>query len=369
MTLGLCWLCTCAAGFGAEHGYTAHEWGTFTSVQGGDGRLLEWRPLQSSLLPAFIYDSHPRFNKGELLTLQRMETPVIYFHSSRNFKVDVNVRFPQGWITEWYPQASGVEKGVITWSNLSVLADCPDRPDLLPQDKSGSHYFTARAAASQWLRTDSPAKSEAEKFLFYRGAGSFQTPLRASIDAANSVVVENTGARKLSHLFLISIHDGRGSFTEVDSLASHSSQSRSVSADWPLAELQKKIAARMAEALAGEGLFADEARAMVDTWTDSWFTDEGERVLYVLPREWTDEILPLTFSPAPEKLVRVMVGRAEIITPQRVASLRQNLLKAQTGDAAARARSETDFKALGRFAEPALRLVHLQDAPASAPRS
>ena len=359
----------CAAAVGAEHGYTAHEWGTFTSVQGGDGHLLEWRPFQSSLLPAFVHDSHPRVNKGELVTLQRMETPVIYFHASRDFKVDVNVRFPEGWITEWYPQAKVVVTNRIAWSNLSVMADCPALPELLPHDKSGSHYFTARAAASQFLRSDSSTNSEVEKFLFYRGAGNFQTPLRVSIDAANSLVVENTGAQKLSRLFLISIHDGRGSFTELNSLPSHSSRSQSAPAPMPLAELQTKIAARMAKALAGEGLFADEARAMVDTWTDSWFTDEGERVLYVLPRAWTDEILPLTLSPAPDKLVRVMVGLAEIIAPQRVATLRQVLLQAQGGDADARARSEAELKALGRFAEPALRLVHSRDAPASVPPS
>jgi len=80
-------------------------------------------------------------------------------------------------------------------------------------------------------------------------------------------------------------------------------------------------------------------------------------------------VIPLTLWPAPEKLVRVMVGRAEIITPQRVASLRRILLKAQAGDAEARARSEAELKALGRFAEPALRLVHLQDPPASVGRS
>jgi hypothetical protein len=45
------------------------------------------------------------------------------------------------------------------------------------------------------------------------------------------------------------------------------------------------------------------------------------------------------------------------------------LLKAQAGDAAARARSEAELKALGRFAEPALRLVHLQDAPPAVRRS
>src|SRR6266481_6796390 len=36
--------------------FTAHEWGTFTSVQGGDGALLDWRPLETSRLPKFVYD-------------------------------------------------------------------------------------------------------------------------------------------------------------------------------------------------------------------------------------------------------------------------------------------------------------------------
>src|SRR5580765_3936468 len=36
--------------------YVAHEWGTFTSVQGRDGVLLDWRPLETSQLPKFVYD-------------------------------------------------------------------------------------------------------------------------------------------------------------------------------------------------------------------------------------------------------------------------------------------------------------------------
>jgi hypothetical protein len=361
-------VCACAAGARAENGYTAHEWGTFTSVQGGDGQLLEWSPLQSSHLPSFVHRQQMLIlRKDGLAALQRMETPVIYFHSTRDFNVDVNVRFPKGAITEWYPQANLVGNSVLGWTNLKVLAGSPDRSDLLPQDNIGSHYFTAREAASQGLQTRSPGKSEYEKFLFYRGAGSFQTPLRVSVTADNALMLENTGAQKLAHLFLLSIHDGRGSFKEVDSVEPHSSRFQSIPADVPLAELQKKIAAQMAKALASEGLLADEARAMVDTWKDSWFTEEGERVLYLLPRAWTDEILPLTLSPAPEKLVRVMVGRAEIITPHVVARLRQTLLKAEAGDAAARAQSEAEFKALGRFAGPALRLVRQHDVPAQAP--
>src|SRR6266571_5656214 len=45
-------------------GYVAHEWGTFTSVQGGDGVLLDWRPLESSHLPKFVYDwTHAGLNR------------------------------------------------------------------------------------------------------------------------------------------------------------------------------------------------------------------------------------------------------------------------------------------------------------------
>src|SRR5437899_12292029 len=89
--------------------YIAHEWGTFTSVQGGDGVLLDWRPLETSRLPKFVYDwSRPGanrqaganqiFGKGGLVTRQRMETPVIYFYSEKERTVDVSVQFPQGLI-------------------------------------------------------------------------------------------------------------------------------------------------------------------------------------------------------------------------------------------------------------------------------
>jgi len=47
----------------------------------------------------------------------------------------------------------------------------------------------------------------------------------------------------------------------------------------------------MAAALVSEGLYQREAQAMVNTWRDSWFEEDGLRVLYTLPREWTDRTL------------------------------------------------------------------------------
>jgi hypothetical protein len=99
--------------------FAAHEWGTFTSVQGAAGGLLSWRPQPTAELPDFVCNwSKPGRNrqpgfmlgggKGGLTTLQRMETPVIYFYAKQETTVDVNVRFPKGFITEWYPQTSEI---------------------------------------------------------------------------------------------------------------------------------------------------------------------------------------------------------------------------------------------------------------------
>jgi hypothetical protein len=52
---------------------------------------------------------------------------------------------------------------------------------------------------------------------------------------------------------------------------------------------------------------------MVDTWRDSWF-EEGSRLFYIVSRRAVDEILPVDVSPAPSSLVRVFVGRMELLT-------------------------------------------------------
>ena len=75
-----------------DTGFTAHEWGTFTSVQGADGVQLEWNPFTRTDLPEFVYDRADLGRTGWKLTdyvtkftiptMIRMETPVIYFYSA-----------------------------------------------------------------------------------------------------------------------------------------------------------------------------------------------------------------------------------------------------------------------------------------------
>src|SRR5215217_9309537 len=41
----------------ARADYIAHEWGTFTSVQGSDGVQLEWNPFVAEELPKFVHNT------------------------------------------------------------------------------------------------------------------------------------------------------------------------------------------------------------------------------------------------------------------------------------------------------------------------
>ena len=60
----------------------------------------------------------------------------------------------------------------------------------------------------------------------------------------------------------------------------------------------------------------------------------------------------MTVNPAPSQLVRVMVGRAEVLTPKLESSLVAQLQKAGHGDAAASDQARATLKGLGRLAEP-----------------
>jgi hypothetical protein len=67
-------------------------------------------------------------------------------------------------------------------------------------------------------------------------------------------------------------------------------------------------------ALISQGLYQKEARAMIETWRDSWF-EEGTRLFYIVPAQAVDDILPLDIQPARSEIDRVFVGRIKLITP------------------------------------------------------
>jgi hypothetical protein len=119
----------------------------------------------------------------------------------------------------------------------------------------------------------------------------------------------------------------------------------------------RTVGAVVTTALVEQGLYVDEARAMVATWSRSWFQQDGARVVYLLPREQVDAVLYLGLEPRPKELVRVLVGRLEIITPAAQQRVERALREHRSDDAAIAARGAAVLAGLDRFREPHLRNV------------
>jgi len=84
----------------------------------------------------------------------------------------VKVGFPQGLITEWYPQALVPEvrapfhlagtTGAIEWPSVKIL---PGATASFPTERDSSHYYAARETDAAPVQVG----AQHEKFLFYRG--------------------------------------------------------------------------------------------------------------------------------------------------------------------------------------------------------
>src|SRR5207253_5217245 len=208
-----------------------HEWGTFTSIAGKDGIALEWRPLNGpSDLPRFVHTiqkeaeglRHPP-GKNELTAAVRMETPVLYFYSPNEMDVSVKVDFPKGTITEWYPQARSVNTS-IDWGRLKVM---PGAAVNLPVDYSKSHYYPARetdAAAVQVCST-SGKPAQQEKFLFYRGVGTFDLPLSVKLEG-DKLLLKNLSLNKIERLIVFENRGGKVGYRMLDAFTGETTSER-----------------------------------------------------------------------------------------------------------------------------------------------
>lgn len=340
------------AHFTSNDSLITHEWGTFTSIAAPDGTAMEWLPLTASTgLPNFVEHLQTANFKGGLRGTMRMETPVLYFYSPQETAVSVHISFANGLITEWYPHAdvpaidlrrdlfSGQKQtpGSIAW--LSVQID-PASPNDFPTESSDNPYYAARQTSATPLAIHSPAGPQHEKFLFYRGVSSVLPALTAT-STGTTVDLRNHFPSPIPDAILFERRGSHLGFRILGPLAD-----QATFAPPTLDGSLEALFSDLEGLLITQGLFPDEAHAMLETWKSSWF-EEGSRVLYVVPRAFVDSVLPLSISPAPAQLTRVFVGRIELITPA-------------TQQAVAHAFSTNDRATLAKFArflEPILRTM------------
>jgi hypothetical protein len=300
--------------------FVCHEWGTFTSIAGTDGQALEWLPFSAkSDLPSFVEVRPRTVGKGALRGTIRMETPVIYFYSAREVSVSVQVSFSQGLITEWYPHGVAAPgesapylaitpevRSSVSWPAVTLT---PEPTGQFATESRSSHYYAARETASTALAVATPTGEQLEKFLFYRGVAGFSPPLSAQVRPKGQLRLENRLEQDIPALVLFERRGERIGY-RVLRLLQRSSTAETPSTSGTFDSLRGDFE----RLLVAQGLYAEEAHAMLETWQDTWF-EEGSRLFYIVPRRFVDSVLPLTIRPEPHELVRVFVGRIELVTP------------------------------------------------------
>ena len=343
-----------------------HEWGTITTIHADDGTpaggLNNIDPEE--VLPDFVHRYEPettRHNPGKLLAklpsrpgrpdvTMRLETPVIYFHPPPNKSftdpVDVSVRFRGGVINEFFPAAdasvaldskrisSKLQDHVITEWNGDVLNNYVvgslkwkglrlHDTVIAPLTRSGI-WLAPREVNS--VSVYSPDAGEGEQYLFYRGVAHLDALLatktsRGSVELSTPAHLTwlESATATIPQLWLADIREDGAIAYRASPAVTLSKENegkrlatvkRFSDGDYA-ADGAAKLHAAMKKALIAQGLFADEAEAMLNTWKASYFQKAGLRVFYIVPRAWTDYFLPLEFS-VPARVTRVIVGRIDL---------------------------------------------------------
>jgi hypothetical protein len=340
-----------------------HEWGTITSVHEADGTPVTGlnRIDAADVLPDFVHRFEPEVTKdkpdrrlgksafvaGRADVTMRLETPVIYFHPPPDKRfdspIDIRVRFRGGVLNEYFPDAQPSvaldlarlrdkqEAGVIQSWNGVVLDNYVVGTlewkglrlhDTVVAPLTNSEVWLAPRGVNSASVFSAPA-GEGEQFVFYRGVAHLDALLQTSLTRthlrlrAPAQLAWLDAPAMLTRIWFAEVRkDGAIAFRELAPVSLRANKpgeelgqlKRFSNRDFVDAAL---LRSSMKKELIGQGLFADEAEAMLNTWKASYFQKPGLRVFYLVPREWTDYFLPLEFS-VPARVNRVIVGRIDL---------------------------------------------------------
>jgi hypothetical protein len=355
----------------ADPPLVVHEWGTFTTIHDEAGEPLGGVNSEDEPLPKFVHDlawdwtvgsaadqyqNHMRkgYPQCHPEVTMRLETPVIYFHTngSNVRSADLEVQFRGGYLTQFYPDAeagkiehhiSGSTLSHLSWHDVKLGGDegGPDTPcHVWTAPRAVDAANVSVATQNREGRHDAP-KVESERFLFYRGVGHIDAPLRLPHETSTVEVRGHLdpAITEVTHLDIPRVwfcqfkDGGHCAYRELGPMTV-TSDSRTALASTPLdfrgedftAEHLESLTKSMRAALIEDGLFADEADALLSTWKLSYFQSAGTRLFFIVPHDWTNHYLPMTVAPAAGVAVqvkRVMVGRIDLVTPHHRELLRR----------------------------------------------
>ncbi len=365
-----------------------HEWGTFTTVSGSDGKVLSGLHWEEEQLPSFVHShggvnyAHSaystvfgfKFGAGKGMSYNynlenvtvKMETPVLYFYGNEREKYNVKVKFKGGSISQWYPQRKSGDvfpklvldkvtqefttvdfakpyNGHIEWNVETIPRNQADQALTFKFDQSLTWEYP-RVTDANMLKVG----EEYENYLFYRGIGNFEQPVKFSVDASDTLHIENKSKEPITFAFAF---ENIATEVEPNLHPQHpiakllmaavpvekrkktqnliryktfgngivaASTTKVSTSDWKVCDpktWRTTIFRQIRDGLVSQGLTLAESDAMVKTWWKSYFEHDGLRVFWVVPQAELNKVLPIKIIPKPDKFVRVIVGRSDILRP------------------------------------------------------
>jgi len=260
-----------------------HEWGTFTSLQDEKGNSLPGISEDVEPLPSFV-QSFQLIDTGKGISplvspqiTMRLETPVVYFHLPRDaapMKVSFSATFLGGVLSQWYPHAE----------NSMSPASVPQITEKTRNKLTWEDVTIGKPAASEFPQTNSPiwlaprkvdaadviaSNGQAERYLFYRGVGHLDAPLRVSRIGSDLRITPQfapeLGISNTLHMgsmwYLDVKSDGAVAYRRIEPAINATAaltRAEFNSTQYSVANLAK-LRNEMKTSLVSEGLFDDEA--------------------------------------------------------------------------------------------------------------
>jgi hypothetical protein len=341
-----------------RNGLIVHEWGVFSVYEDEEAALQAMRAEWDGL-PKSIYGV--RELSRSLPYRGPVRKPVIYLHAPQAMTVDLKVRFTKGRAMVWYPATvtpSSESQDTRTLQWKLYLEKLPNEGNFrrpsevqvagVPDDHWFARLRNVDAAElfseGSWNRLG--ARWDRERFVYYDGFVPAPQCLEVLFNG-DKIGVRSLVDFPVHDLFVID----RRQPDKVRVARRDEVASREELADLAIMEVNgerwlNEAAHDLLGRLQKAGLHADEARGLVDTWKRDFFHGPQITLIYRLPQAEYDRMLPLTVTPAADKVVRV--GLVHQIACDKALRDRISFLVHQLGaeDVATRERAARELQEL-----------------------
>lgn len=232
------------------------------------------------------------------------------------------------------------EKGYLCWKK-ALVEPTPETAGFRPVTRD--HWWHA---ARQTDAARVTVGGESDRFVFYDALTPVSSSIAIDWSDKDAVAITNIDKRPLPVVIALRVKDRKaaiGMTLDLDAKAK------------ARLALSPGDGSALKKALIAAGLFEKEAAGMFGIWKEEFLEADGYRVLYFMPRPAIDALLPMDITPAPKKLVRVLLAQIECLGPEGAQEAADLIDSLGSRDIDVRERATVRLQKLGPMVERALR--------------